>query len=216
MRAGAIGCLLILAAGNAAAYNYDYNYDFMNWWPADGQFPQLSINGSVSFGQTSCCGYGGVSFAGPSALIYTPTLPGNPNDYEVSSQIWMQQPAGTYMHLLRASSPSVMPGNGSYVSVEFATPTSPWGTTSVMAQMNINQRSGNQLVQLGSRPVPLKSGSTIRTVIFGNRLWVWVDGIFVWDGTVTLTTGYPGIGGNRNALRRLSVFCVFEPLDRTP
>ncbi|HYA16989.1 MAG TPA: hypothetical protein VEF06_05955, partial [Bryobacteraceae bacterium] len=182
-RAGAI------PAGTLGA---QYRYDFQDTTGAPNSgWTQI---GSVDYAQNY--GYSqGDSFPGTGSLIYNSQVPGaNPNNYEIASELYITGGGGTYMHFLRASS-YAYPNSGSYVSVELATPTTSGPVVTMNVQLNVNQRINNQLTQLASRQVVLNYGSRLRTIVFGSTLRVFLDGVWILDQQISLTTGQPGVGG---------------------
>lgn len=96
--------LLFLAFAGSVSLFGQYVYDAIsNYNP--GQVPW----------QWTADHYGNEWPTANTSVIYTGTLPGNPNDYEVLSRL--PQSGGNTVHFLRANSPYVEVGAGSCISV---------------------------------------------------------------------------------------------------
>jgi hypothetical protein len=181
-----ISLLLPLCATTAFG---QYVYDYVKS-PVVSDTSRWSSNGSPAFTSS------GVTFAGAGgSLISIPAISGsNSNDYEVTSTVALKAGGGTYIHFFRTSSGTVQSGSGSYLSAELVIPT---GFTSPgFATLNINQSVSGQITQVGSTTVTATDGMTLRTVIWAGNLWIYVNTVPVWFGTVPATTGNPGIGGH--------------------
>ena len=150
--------LLILAA--SAVAHAQYVWDYSGIGPYTGYANGWVVNGDATFAAAS----------GGSALWPTTVTGVNPNDYEINTTLLLKAAGGTYMHFLRANSTSVLPGTGSYISVEYAVPSN-WqsGATVPVA---INQCISGTVTQLGSASVPLHDGDTIRSIVWGTTLWI--------------------------------------------
>lgn len=200
---GRTGLLLLLSAGTATAqYYYDYSYPLANaaapTWQFNGWAFVASYGAYFPYGSSS----GG-------SLIYQPAVSGsNPNDYEISANYEVNEAGGTYISFVRATN-NAWPGNGSYVSVEMVVPSTWCGCgATVPAQLNINQTINGVTTQLGSTAVTYPTHGFLRTVVFGTNLWVYTapqletglsssvgNSVPVWQGSISLTTGQPGVGG---------------------
>jgi hypothetical protein len=138
------------------------------------------------------------SFSSAGSLIWVPTVSGtNSNDYGVNTTFTLASGGGTFINYLRANSSALASSascTGSYVSVEIAVP-STYTSGPAAAQLNVNQCSGGSLTSLGSQSRSVLSGSTLRTVVWGTTLWVFLDNQQIWTGSVSASTGQPGFGG---------------------
>jgi hypothetical protein len=161
---------LVCAAGAYGGYTYDSSGS-TNW----------SSNGTSGF-----TGTGGSS-------LWLGTVSGNPNDYEVNTSFSSSGSGGTVAQILRASASSTelvaTGGTGSYTSVEINTVNWPWATLSV------NQSVNGSVTQIGSTGVRLTGSDSLRTVVCGTALWVFLNGTMVIDVTVAQTSGYAGVAG---------------------
>ena len=63
------------------------------------------------------------------------------------------------------------------------------------AQLNVNQCTSGSLSSLHSASVAAVNGMTVRSVIWGTNLWVFLDNQLAAQVTVPSTTGQPDIGG---------------------
>ena len=167
--------------------------------------------------------------AGGASLIFNQPIAGsNPNDYDFKTQVYLEAGGGTLFNFVRASS-NAMPGSGSYVSVELVIPTNyvPTYPTSyystfalpVPMQLNINQRVNGTITQLGSTTVSAANEYYLRTVGVGANLWVYIENaaqnstVLVWQGSVGIATGQPGVGGYGLPVNDLFIQADIEPRD---
>src|SRR5258708_6905695 len=104
--------LLVGIAASCAALAQSPNFA----WDYSGS-PQAGLSGSnwVLNGDPTY-----VSSTGGSAIWGATVSGANPNDYEVYTKMYLPSAGGTYMHFLRANPTLVLPGQGSYISVELA------------------------------------------------------------------------------------------------
>jgi len=156
-----------------AGFTWDFNSYSAGGWTA---------NGDTTFASSS----GG-------SLIWPNTVSGaSADDYELDTTIFPGGGGGTYVHFLHASSTSVMPGAGSYISVE-VTPASNWQSGG-MATLAINQWVSGSVTQLSAASIALRSGDMLRSVVFGTNLWVFINNTrYVY--TIPAGSGKPGFGG---------------------
>jgi hypothetical protein len=127
------------------------------------------------------------------AAIWTPAVSGaNANDYEVQSVLSIQSGGGTFIHFLRAGT-GVSPGQGNYISVEYAVPAG-WQDGGQVT-MSVNRCVDGVISQISSSAIGLRNGDTIRTIAFGTTVRVFAGGTLRADLEVTATTGHPGYGG---------------------
>lgn len=121
--------------------------------------------------------------------IYTPAASfATPNDYEVSTLVSVDGETtlhGTVAQYLRASS-TAAPLTGSYVSVQIDV------GTSVLGVYELINGTYSQLGSVGL----IGSNGILRSVIWGNTLWVFWNNGLVGGWTISLTTGYPGYGAS--------------------
>ncbi len=178
-----LAVLLLAAAACACAQSSNFVWDY-----------------SGAGGNSNWKGNGDTTFASSSggSYIWTAAVSGaNSNDYEVNTTLAINLTyyglGGTYMHFLRANSTSVTPHNGSYISVELAVP-STW-TSGSAVPLVVNQCVNGTVTQLGGTSVPLHNGDTLRSVVWGTTLWVFVNNIQYGTYTIPQTTGQPGYGG---------------------
>ncbi|HWB99348.1 MAG TPA: hypothetical protein VG672_21715, partial [Bryobacteraceae bacterium] len=164
-----------------------YSYDFTGLPSSSG----WTANGTVDHDYSS-----GIDFYEDSgSFIYQPAvstetvggITGSANDYEVS--MTLSTPSSTVIEFLRASS-NAMRSNGyaagSFISVEYTSGT-----------IAIKQSVSGTLTQLGSVTVGYSgSTQTLRSVIWGTTLWVFLNNQLVLTNTsLPATSGQPGIGG---------------------
>ena len=140
-------------------------------------------------------GYYASNFAGSGgSIVYGGTVPGaNGNNYEVASKLALKTAGAVYIHFLRADAVSVQAGTGSYISVEVQT--SSTFHSPGLATLVVNQSFGGLVTQLAAASITATDGMTLRSVVFGTNLWVFVNNVAVLQQAIPLTTGRPGIGG---------------------
>jgi len=180
----------LLSLGLAAALCANaYTWDFISG-------PLSTGSGSFqSNGYVQNVNGGGVSFQSGGSMIWTPAVSGtNPNDYDIESTF---QTSGNvndrFIHFLRAASTSVQFDVGSYISAELDITAGQSGAT-----LNIEQGVPGNVYLLASAQVTvgIAASTTFRTVVFGNNLWVYVNGTLSMQQTLPSgSTGQPGIGG---------------------
>jgi len=179
--------LFVLALAGASCAFAQYGYDWSSSPLPDYPDP--------AHWTTNCCYDGfeitnnqggniGFGLFGSGSFYYVPTVSGvNPNDYEVSSVIYQAPPTGgAYTHYLRGGSVTV----------------------SITGQQVAIQEGGSQLAAttLGGNLYL----STMRSVIWGTNLWVFINNHLVLSTSqLTLTYGQPGIGGAGNDLYQQDV-----------
>ena len=183
--------IALLALCGAAVCSAQYAYDYSKS-PVIADGTRWNSNGSPTYPSL------GVTFAGSGgSLISIPTISvesgGASNDYEVNTTYTLNSGGGTYIQFLRASSDTVVAGSGSYISVELVIPSSFSGSAS--ATMNINQCTNGSVTTIGTTTITATNGMTLRSVIFGGRLFVYANNYWVWDQNISTTSGNPGIGG---------------------
>jgi hypothetical protein len=159
-----------------------YTYEFSCAW--------------ADFGQQACGSepLGAWDFW-PALMSYSPVT-GNPNDYEIKTQLAIKSSGGLFVHLLRASFPATLNGlgNGTYVAPELSVPAN--FQTTGPATLYIMQCINGSVTQLASTAVTATDGMTMRSVIWGNSLWVYLDNVLVLQQTVSVTSGVPGVAGS--------------------
>jgi RHS repeat-associated protein len=164
--------------------------------PVLGQSPLFVWDYAYPPGGTGSFAYNGdatFSASTGGSEIWTATVSGaNPNDYEVYTTLSLKSAGGTYMHFLRAGT-TVTPGVGSYISVEITVP-SGWHSGG-SAPIAVNQCSSGTITNIASTSISLHDGDTVRSVVWGTTLWVFVDNIQYGAWTIPATTGQPGFGG---------------------
>ena len=166
-----------------APYTYDYtsspvSSDASRWQNNGGTFSGTLVNFSGSGG----------------SLISLEAISGtNSNDSETDTTLALKGGGGTYIQFFRANSTSVQAGSGSYVSVEIATPsgfTSPGAAT-----LKVNQCASGTVTQIGSASITATDGMTVKSVIWGTNLYVFLNNVLQGMYTVPTMSGVPGIGG---------------------
>jgi hypothetical protein len=140
---------LIVAAAAAAFgqanFVWDYNYiggPYPNNWTQNGDSTYMSASGG-------------------SSIWNVPVSGTNPNDYNVDSSIYPGGGGGTYMHFLRANSTSVLPGHGSYISVE-VTPASNWKSGRARHWWSISASAGRYRSSAAPRSHSIRATSCAR------------------------------------------------------
>jgi len=111
----------------------------------------------------------------------------------MNTTIFPASGGGTFIHFLHGSSTAVLPGTGSYVSVEL-TPASGWQSGGAAALV-INQCSNGTVTQLASTSVALSSGDVLRSVVFGTNLWVFINNTRQMIYSIPTGAGNAGYGG---------------------
>lgn len=171
----------LLAAVPAAFAQAGFVWDYFGYGISISS-SGFTVNGDGTFASSS----GG-------AAIWQNTVTGaNPNDYEMNTTLTPNSPGGTYMHFLRASL-NALPGSGSYISVEISVP-SGWKSGGP-ATLAVRQCSNGTVTQLDGASISLHTGDTLRSVVWGTNLWVFLNNIQQGAYTIPLTTGQPGYGG---------------------
>jgi len=133
------------------------------------------------------------SSTGGSYISFVPISGESPNNNEVDATLALKSGGGTYIQFLRADSNSVQAGSGSYVSVEITIPSgyqSPGAAT-----LTINQCSKGTVSQIGSQSITATDGMTVKSVIWGANLYVFLNNVFAGSFTVPTIAGNPGFGG---------------------
>ena len=181
--------LLFLGLASAAAAFGQYAYDYTG--PVTSS--SVTQNGAVdSWSPVAQFNTGG-------SLIWTPTVTGvNPDNYEVNTTVALAPGGGTYVHYLRATSNALLyPGGctGSFYAVALTVPgTYTYGGAA--GAMNFYGCTAGSLWWFGSASPAVLNGSTLRTVVFGTWLWVFIDDQFAAGEVLPgAFTGQPGIGG---------------------
>ena len=165
------------AAFGQANFAWDYSYiggPYTNNWTQNGDQTYASASGGSNIWNVAVSGV-------------------NPNNYDIDTSIYPSAGGGTYIHFLRASSTSVLPGSGSYISVQI-TPAANW-VSGGSATLVVNQCVSGTISQIGGTTIALHSGDVLRSAIFGTNLWVYLNNTQVGQYTVPATTGQPGYGG---------------------
>jgi hypothetical protein len=185
--------LLVLGAGGLMAGGLypspNYVYDGAAWAPG-GSTTNWQANGGASFGSSA------ITFGSGGSVMSTKAVSGVTTDYEVKSQMTAASGAN-YVQFVRASSTSVVAGSGSYISVELNVLTYTGSPASVAATLNVNQCVSGTVTTISSTSATVLTGSTntLRTVVYGQMLWVIFNGQWVWSATIpTITAGQPGVG----------------------
>ena len=185
MRAQVLALLAGWPALAFGGYTYDYPVNLNSPNPS-----QWAINGGPSFTAP------GVTFGGNGgSMMLTATVPGaSPYDYEINTTLALKSAGGVYIHFVRASSGSDVAGTGNYVSAEIDVPT-PFNSPG-LATLNINQCTNGSVTNLSSTVVTINDGMTLRSVAFGQTLFVYINNLLVFSGTpLSVGSGQPGIGG---------------------
>ena len=103
---------------------------------------------------------------------------------------------GTYIHFFRTNSGAVQSGSGTYISAELVIPSGFSSPGAATLNIKGKQSVNGSVFQFGSTSVTASNGMTMRTVIWGQKLWIFINNVQVWTGSNFPTlTGNPGIGG---------------------
>ena len=172
------------------AYTYDYSEN-----PVITDSTRWSSNGSPSFSSL------GVTFSGSGGSLIS-SIPisvesgGSQNDYEVNTTLALNSGGGTYIHFFRTNSGAVQSGSGTYLSAELVVPSGFSSPGAATLNIKGKQSVNGSVIQFGSTSVTASNGMTMRTVIWGQKLWIFINNVQVWTGSNFPTlTGNPGIGG---------------------
>src|SRR5205823_6356651 len=122
--------------------SFNFAYDSTKWVK----------NGTISF-VPGAPGFFSDSNGG--SLISTVPVPAPPTSYEVQTALAMSDPAGTYVHYLRASNDALAgpAASGSFYSVELQNPT--FNGNLGTATLAVYKRVGGALTQLATTVVPV-------------------------------------------------------------
>jgi hypothetical protein len=167
----------LAALAQSAGYVWDYS----------GYGAFAGYGGGVLNGDTTLASAGGGS------AIWPTTVSGaNPNDYEVNTSLLLKTAGGTYMHFLRAATTTVLPGIGTYISVELAVPSN-WQAGGAVP-LSVNQCVNGSLIQLAGTTVPLHDGDVLRSAVWGTNLRVYINNVLYGTFSIPQTSGQPGYG----------------------
>ncbi len=120
----------------------------------------------------------------PVGALWPNTVSGaNPNDYEVDTTLPLAAPGGSYFHFLRV-------GTSNSLTLELDVP-STWQTGGAVP-VTITQCTSAGCTEVGATSVSLHSGDTLRSIVWGTTLWIFVNNLQEGTYTVPLTTGQPG------------------------
>jgi RHS repeat-associated protein len=175
---------------------YSWNSgSFGNSWSTNGGWAETFNPNYAQIPGTWDYYIGGfLTFSSSGSMGLIPAISGpNPNDYEVNSTLGLKSGYGTYINFMRASSTSVVAGQGSYISAEIVMPASFQQTGT--ATLNINQCVNGTVTRLAQTEILATDGMQFRTVVFGTNLWVFLNDQMVAALTIPLTTGNPLVGG---------------------
>lgn len=174
-------------------YTYYYTDAFSS---IDGNWTQ---NGSVSGGSSGLTATSSSGGSVISTLSVPYTSPATPEYYEVKATFNFTNSGGTYAIYLDASSnaKSGPSAAGTFYSIEL-TPTVSSGSCS--ATLVLNKSVSGSITQIISFPVTCATTTVVRAVRtlnpFANVFAIYVNNVFVWDGSdSTITSGQPGVGG---------------------
>jgi RHS repeat-associated protein len=198
--------VLLVWAGNAHAVPAAYYSDSLTGLSLEHWNQNGLIMGS-SNGLIAVTGSGG-------SLISNIPTPDGTSDYEVQTTLRMTVTGGTLVHYLRATLDSVSGsesiGEFFYVELQDMTLT-PEGGQAVLA---VYKRVDGIVSLLASGIVPCHDGMVLRSIVRGNFLQVFVDGMMIHNLECTIPEGAPGIGlfnaPDGNSISSVSLY----PLDR--
>ena len=193
--------LFCASALTALAQSSNFVWDYSGWGPDlryGGSAYGWVVNGDGTFASTG----------GGSDMWPTGVSGANPNDYEINTTLLLNSPGGTYMHFLRAAT-TVVPGSGSYISVELAVPSN-WQSGGAVP-LAVNQCVNGTVTQLASTSVPLHPGDALRSIVFGTNLWIFINNIQYGTYTIPQTTGQPGYAATAYQAAVVSHFIARRP-----
>jgi RHS repeat-associated protein len=187
---------------NAPGYVYDYTDTFPSplpsVWQQNGVTPTCPSSTCTGLSNDHTNGNG-------TAVIYTPTVPGTPNGYEVKMTLQLKVSGGVYSMYHRASSNALeSPNTGTYYVTELQNPTP--GGTGTLALYRVVNGSATLLAQTS---VPCHDGMTVRAILRGDgNYWAYVDNWFYMFASglnTAIPSGQPGFGVRSTPIGNLIV-----------
>jgi RHS repeat-associated protein len=188
--------LLFLLIGGAAGACGQYAYENVVG-------PSIEYPNPANWAQNGGYGYdvtNGIALQSSGSFIYVPSIVSgtNANDYEVRSTFaGCDTPNFVCIHYVRASSDASAFAAGIVNGASCQACVSRGNYTSVQVaglQLAVYQCSAGSCTSVGGTTLSAPPG-LMRTVVWGTNLWVFINDVLVWTGSVPLTYGQPGVGG---------------------